>query len=224
MKVCDYCGGQNSDDAVNCSGCGTLFETPTPPDPPSTQISVTGASFGIRFLARIIDTFLGLGIGVFAGLVGGAILLILTRTGVIEPGWQKHLGGLDVKLFGFGLLGNVLYHFFCEGIHGATLGKLCCGIRVVRMDGGPSTFTGALIRTMAYYFDGLFFGLVGYSSMKKSPLNQRYGDVWGKTLVLKTNDIAPESRTSPMHFILGFFLGAGCWVIAMIIGLVSKGF
>jgi uncharacterized RDD family membrane protein YckC len=222
MKACGYCGGQNPDEAFHCSGCGKEFENSTPPAPPPAQVSVAGAGFGIRVLARLIDMVLGLGVGFAAGFIGGIILLILAKTGVIEPGWRKNLGGFSFTALAFAFLGNILYHFFCEGIHGATLGKLCCGIRVVRMDGGPSTFKGALIRTLAYYIDGLFFGLVALNSMNKSPLNQRYGDVWGKTLVLKNDDIAPEWQRSSMHFILGFFLGFCCWVMAMVASLVLK--
>jgi uncharacterized RDD family membrane protein YckC len=222
MKACGYCGGQNPDDAIHCSGCGTEFENSAPPALLPIQGDFNGAGYGIRFLARLIDTVFGLGIGFVAGLVTGIILAILAKTGGIEPGWQKNLHGFSLATLAFAFLGNILYHFFCEGIHGATLGKLCCGIRVVRLDGSPSNFRGAIIRTLAFYIDSLFFGLVALNSMNKSSLKQRYGDVWGKTLVLKDNDIAPESQRSPMHFILGFFLGIGCWVMAMIAGLVLR--
>jgi hypothetical protein len=92
----------------------------------------------------------------------------------------------------------------------------------VTEDGKPSTLKGALIRTLAYYIDALFFGLVGYNSMQKSPLNQRYGDVWGKTAVFKINEMTSESQRTPTLFILGLLLGAGCWVVMLAIGLILK--
>lgn len=102
------------------------------------------------------------------------------------------------------------------------MGKLCCGIRVVNEDGRPSNLKGALIRTLAYFVDSLFFGMVAWSSMEKSPLNQRYGDKWGKTAVLKTTEIAPESQRTPDIFMLGMFFGVGCLAVIIGISLILK--
>ncbi|MGA2786522.1 MAG: RDD family protein [Verrucomicrobiota bacterium] len=218
MKKCGYCGRDNVDEAANCLECGTEFENlNTPP-----IVKLTTAGFWIRALARIIDTFSKLLLGFSAGILVLIPIAILNATGHLPSGWQHRIRELSLISIGFSFLGNFLYHFFCEGIHGATLGKLCCGIRVVSEDGKPSNLKGALIRTLGFYVDGLFFGLVGYDSMRKSPLNQRYGDVWGKTAVFKNSEIAPELQRTPMHFILGFFLGAGGLVIMLVIGLVCK--
>jgi len=146
----------------------------------------------------------------------------LNAGGIIAAGWQHRLHGFSLTSLGFDFLGFIAYHFFCEGIHGATLGKLCCGIRVVTEDGSPSTLKGALIRTLAYFLDSFFFGLVGYSSMQKSPLNQRYGDVWGKTAVFKVKEMAPDSQETTTRFILGLLLGVGCWVVLVATGLILK--
>jgi len=173
-------------------------------------------------LARIIDTFFGLLLGFSAGILVLIPIRILNATGHLPSGWQHHIREFSLISIGFSFLGNFLYHFLCEGIHGATLGKLCCGIRVVSEDGKPSNLKSALIRTLGYYVDSLFFGLVGYDSMQKSPLNQRHGDVWGRTAVFKNDEINPESLRTPTHFILGFILGAWCWVTMLVIGLVCK--
>lgn len=204
---------------MNCSGCGTELQAP----PPTAGVEKsTKAGFWIRALARLIDflfiMLLSFAVGIFCGL----ILYFLSASGFIAPGWQHRMRGFSILAMGFSLLGNILYHFFCEGIHGSTLGKLCCGIRVVRVDGRPSNFKGALIRTLAFYLDGLFFGLVALSSMEKSPLNQRYGDVWGKTAVLKTTEIAPESQRTTNDFLLGLFLGGGCLVAMSALGLILR--
>jgi uncharacterized RDD family membrane protein YckC len=224
MKSCDYCGGENPDEAINCSGCGTELKNLNPPPIISKQDKLTAAGFGIRALARIIDAVFGLFIGFVAGSLGGMILVLLNAAGVLSAGWQQRIHGFSLTVLGFSLLGNILYHCFCEGIYGATLGKLCCGIRVVSEDGSPSNLKGALIRTLAYYFDALFFGLVGYNSMQKSALNQRYGDVWGKTAVLKASEVAPESERTPMRLALSLFLGIGCWIFMVAAGLVLKVF
>jgi uncharacterized RDD family membrane protein YckC len=120
-------------------------------------------------------------------------------------------------------LADVLYHTLCEGLYGATLGKLCCGIRVVSEDGAPSTLKGALIRTLAFEFvDCLFFGAAGYTAMRKSPLNQRYGDVWGKTAVIKTSEMAPESKRAPERLLLALGLGIASYVILFVTGMLLK--
>jgi len=66
-----------------------------------------------------------------------------------------------------------------------------------------------MIRSLAYYIDALLFAMPAYSSMSNSPLNQRYGDRWGKTVVVKIKEITPESRRPLAIFFLGLLAGAG---------------
>jgi uncharacterized RDD family membrane protein YckC len=219
MKKCRYCGAEYADDVAFC----TIDREPLD----VTRLEITSdqdirtAGFGIRAVARILDFIFGLAIGFMAGLLAGTIIIILAAAGVISPGWPERIRGFSLISLSFSLIGNIAYHSICEGIHGATLGKLCCGIRVVTEEMKPSTFKGALIRTLAYFIDALFLGLVAYSSMSKSPLNQRYGDVWGKTAVVKTK-MAPEPQRTPKLFILALLAGAASWFLMLAIGLVLK--
>jgi uncharacterized RDD family membrane protein YckC len=190
-----------------------------PPMVPTEGIS-SGAGFWIRALARIIDMGFGWLLGIIAGVVGGIILAILQVTGGISPGWEHRGPKVSATMLVASLLGSMLYHCCCEGLHGATLGKLICGLRVVRQDGGASTMPGALVRSLAWFFDGLFFGLVGYTSMSQSRLKQRYGDVWGKTIVIRTKDLPGDDPRSPSDFVMGFSLGCGCYVVMLALGLV----
>ncbi len=221
MKNCSYCGRENTEVATHCQECGTEFNFPDTSPLTSNQDKAPAAGFWIRALARILDTVFGLVVGFAAGSLAGIVIVILNVAGIVPPGWQSRIHQFSLTSLGFSFLGMIAYHFFCEGIHGATLGKLCCGIRVVSEDGSPSTLKGALIRTLAYFIDALFFGLVGYNSMQKSPLKQRYGDVWGKTAVFKTKEMAPESQRTT-RFLLGLFLGVGCWIVLLAIGLILK--
>lgn len=190
----------------------------------ATIESITeGAGFGIRALARIIDIAFGYFLGLVAGLIGAIVLVIMERTGMIPSGWQTQIQGMTATTFSLSLFGAFSYHFLCEGIHGSTLGKLICRLRVINADGKPSSVKGSFIRSLAWHIDGLFFGLIGYSSMNNSPLNQRYGDVWGKTIVVKSSQAPETSRRSIARFFLALFLGANCWMIALILGLVLKG-
>ncbi len=218
MRKCPYCGKEYPDDVAFCA----IDQSPldgTHPEMVSNE-NKASAGFGIRLLARIIDFFLGIFIVLAADFIGGMTLFILSRLGMVVPGWQDRALGVSTSLFLFGTLGAFAYHFLCEGIHGATLGKFCCRICVVTEDLKPSTLKGAFIRTLAFYLDSICFGLVGYNSMSKTPLNQRYGDVWGKTAVMKIKALPPESRRPLSVFFLGLLAGAGGWVILEAIGLV----
>jgi uncharacterized RDD family membrane protein YckC len=222
MKKCTYCGKDYPDKAMVCAIDQEPLPSDTPNPSPKLEVKSPSAGFGIRAAARIIDMVYGMFVGFSAGMIAVISLRILNAAGILPVGWQHHLRGLTLESFGFGLLGTIIYHFLCEGIHGATLGKLCCGICVVSEDGSPSTLKGALVRSFGYYIDALFFGLVGYQSMKNSPINQRYGDRWGKTAVFKTKDIALESQRAPMLLIFALLLGTGCWVVTLALGLIAK--
>ncbi len=221
MKKCQYCGAEYADDATIC----TVDKQPldvTQPEISADQDKSPSAGFWIRALARIVDTLFGLFIGFAAGILAAVVIMILSRVGVIAPGWQNRLRGFSFISLGFGLLGNIGYHCLCEGIHGATLGKLCCGICVMTEDLKPINVKGAVIRTLAFYLDAMFFGLVGYSSMSKSRLNQRYGDVWGKTAVVKVRELAPSLQRTSAPFVLGLLAGAGCWFVMLTSGMILK--
>ena len=194
---------------------------PVPPPLPK-GVGFTGAGFWIRALARIIDMAVGVVLGFAAGLLGMVILAVMEIAGATTSGWQYRIQGMSLAGIGFSLLGGLLYHSFAEGIHGSSLGKAICQLRVLQGDGGPSTMNGAIKRSLGWLIDGLFFGAVGWNSMSESPLRQRYGDVWGRTIVVKTEDIPARSRRSTLRFLGGLFVGATCWLSLLVLGLVLK--
>lgn len=203
---------------MNCSGCATELQSA-----PEIE-KLTKAGFWIRALARIVDILVAVCVGFIAVKIAVVAMVLLDHAGRLPDGWQNQIQGFSLGLVTCSFLGSILYHFFCEGIHGATLGKLCCGICVVSEDGKPSTMKGAMVRTLAYYIDSIFFGGVAYTSMDKSPLNQRYGDKWGKTAVFKNNEIAPESRRTSGCLALALFLGLASWIFILALGMVLKVF
>ena len=96
----------------------------------------------------------------------------------------------------FSILGSIGYHTVCEGLHGCTLGKRLLGMIVVQEDGSPSRLNPAFIRSLAFYVDGLFFGVIGYMAMKKTPQEQRHGDNWAHTMVCRRSDVStPPNRS-----------------------------
>ena len=182
----------------------------------------TGAGFWIRALARIIDIAYGNLLGLASGIFGGIILVLLEITGLVLPGWEERIQGISPLGFVLSVLGGILYHTFCEGIHGATIGKLICQIRVVNQDGLPSNMKGAFIRSIGWMIDSLFIGLVGLFAMQRTPLKQRYGDVWGKTLVIRKRDLSATSERPAIRFIAGFIAGSASWSLLLVLSVIMR--
>jgi uncharacterized RDD family membrane protein YckC len=140
----------------------------------------------IRGLAYVVDVgvlyLFGLAIGVVSGLLFRAALPVL---GLV----QEYGGEVNwFTSFGIGFIVSTIYSTLFEWLFGATPGKLILRQRVVQDDGTPCRLWPALAREVARLLDGLFIGLVAYTEMKKSPLHQRLGDRWGRTLVVSSRD------------------------------------
>ncbi|MFC8521156.1 RDD family protein [Streptomyces sp. NPDC057257] len=78
--------------------------------------------------------------------------------------------------------------------HGRSLGKVACGLRVVRDDGGPIRFRHALVRGGIGVFEILMtFGVVACIASLVSARGRRLGDVFAGTLVVRER--VPVART-----------------------------
>lgn len=81
--------------------------------------------------------------------------------------------------------------------HGRSLGKLACGLRVVRDDGGPIRFRHALVRGAFGVFELLMtFGSVACIASLSSERGRRLGDVFAGTLVIRER--VPGARVMPV--------------------------
>jgi uncharacterized RDD family membrane protein YckC len=70
--------------------------------------------------------------------------------------------------------------------HGRSLGKLACGLRVVRDDGGPIRFRHALVRGAVGVVEiQATLGVVACVASLVSARGRRLGDVFGGTLVIR---------------------------------------
>ena len=186
-----------------------------------SKLTVVGAGFWIRVLARLIDTCVSGAIGLFTGLVAGITLVILQSSSIIEPGWLHRIQGIHLETLAASLMGVAFYHTLCEGIHGATLGKLICGLSVLKEDHlTPCGLKAAVIRSFAYFVDAFFFGLVAYLSMEKTALQQRHGDHWGGTVVVKKSQVPAESRRSGLRFLGAFALGSTAYGVLLLAATV----
>ncbi|MFI1815259.1 RDD family protein [Streptomyces sp. NPDC020422] len=83
--------------------------------------------------------------------------------------------------------------------HGRSLGKLACGLRVVRDDGGPIRFRHALMRGAMGVVEILMtFGVVACIASLVSERGRRIGDVFAGTLVVRERVAsAPNAAVPP---------------------------
>lgn len=80
---------------------------------------------------------------------------------------------------------------------GRSLGKLACGLRVVRDDGGPIRFRHALVRGAMGVVEILMtFGVVACIASLVSERGRRIGDVFAGTLVVRER--MPAARAVPV--------------------------
>ncbi|MGW6546423.1 RDD family protein [Streptomyces massasporeus] len=94
--------------------------------------------------------------------------------------------------------------------HGRSLGKMACGLRVVRDDGGPIRFRHALVRGLIGVIEILMtFGVVACVASFVSARGRRLGDVFAGTLVVRER--IPVTRTGfvppPPPWLAGRFSG-----------------
>ncbi|KAB2587569.1 RDD family protein [Streptomyces arboris] len=82
--------------------------------------------------------------------------------------------------------------------HGRSLGKLACGLRVVRDDGGPIRFRHALVRGAMGAVEILMtFGVVASIASLVSARGRRLGDVFAGTLVIRERVTTKRSVAVP---------------------------
>ncbi|MFI6150854.1 RDD family protein [Streptomyces sp. NPDC051109] len=81
--------------------------------------------------------------------------------------------------------------------HGRSLGKLACGLRVVRDDGGPIRFRHALVRGAMGVVELLgTFGAIACIASLVSARGRRLGDVFAGALVIRER--VPGARVMPV--------------------------
>ncbi|MEV0604723.1 RDD family protein [Streptomyces sp. NPDC050315] len=81
--------------------------------------------------------------------------------------------------------------------HGRSLGKLICGLRVVREDGGPIRFRHALVRgAMGAIEIVLTMGVVACIASLVSARGRRLGDVFAGTVVVRERTPVPRGGSA----------------------------
>lgn len=126
---------------------------------------------GRRVLATLVDTVV---LTIVGGLLAGLFIGVLA--GGDEESPLAGVAGLLILVFFFA------YYIVMEARWGQTVGKMLCGIQVIREDTGrPPGFGGAAIRTVLRV--GSY--LLAFVVVLASPRNQRLGDMAARTLVVR---------------------------------------
>ncbi|KJY16080.1 MULTISPECIES: RDD family protein [Streptomyces] len=139
-----------------------------------------------RALAILLD--LAVYVTVYVLLTIGLTL----ATASLDPAAQAAIGvaGFLLLLVGIPIAVETLSH-------GRSLGKLACGLRVVRDDGGPIRFRHALVRGALGVVELLLtFGTVAAIASLVSARGRRLGDVFAGTLVVRER--VPGARVMPV--------------------------
>ena len=214
-SVCARCREARPADPVS-TAADELSRTPSAPTIPA------GAGFGIRLGARLLDLVYLILLGLVLGMVIGVVLGVLAHFGKVSPDWPQRMKQHSWSDYGLSIFAGFLYHAVAEGSGTVSIGKLICGLRVVQTDGSPVNMEGAFIRNLAYYVDALFFGLVGYDAMKKSVLEQRYGDRWAGTVVVKATAFQPQPARETWEMSFGIILGSLAWAGVTVLQIALK--
>jgi len=187
----------------------------------ATSTGMVGVGFWPRVGARLIDTIVHFLVSAIAGVVGVIVaIFVAAATGQEAEALIDRISTTTFATFVFSLLGAVAYQAVTEGVAGASLGKRILGFTVIKEDGSDCTLRAAVIRSLGYLVDQMFFGVVGYMAMNRSVLQQRHGDGWAKTVVVSTKSLAPERKRGVWLFMGALLLGILADVAIMMTELV----
>ncbi|MDQ1038246.1 putative RDD family membrane protein YckC [Streptomyces sp. V3I8] len=138
--------------------------------------------------SRVLAVVLDLTVAVIAYVV--VLVVLVLSTAALDEAAQA---AVSIAAFLLLLVGGPIA---VETLtHGRSLGKLACGLRVVRDDGGPIRFRHALVRGAVGVVEILMtFGVVACVASLVSARGRRLGDVFAGTLVVRER--IPAGRTS----------------------------
>ncbi|KPI26413.1 RDD domain containing protein [Actinobacteria bacterium OV450] len=143
-----------------------------------------------RLPSRALAIFLDLLVYVTGYLIVSIALTVATAS--LDPAAQAavSVAGFVLVLVGVPIAVETLSH-------GRSLGKLACGLRVVRDDGGPIRFRHALVRGAMGVVELLMtFGALACIASLVSARGRRLGDVFAGALVVRER--VPGARVMPV--------------------------
>ncbi|MEZ4437555.1 MAG: ATP-binding cassette domain-containing protein [Polyangiaceae bacterium] len=169
---------------------------------------VTYAGFWQRFGVRVFDTVVMMalagGASFAAAMFGPAVIGRMPELGRLGEWWYW------LMLFVTSHVLQLVYFAVSEAMGGATFGKLLFGLRVRDESLEPCSLAAGLWRNVAFYLDGLLFGLIGFFAIRGSLLKQRFGDGLAQTVVV-------VAKTLPNGDVGGSVAGAALGAVVYLI-------
>jgi uncharacterized RDD family membrane protein YckC len=164
--------------------------------PEQIDVSLELTGLGSRFVARVVDWLVKIGLFVSVSLVVMMVLALLRGA----FGSATSLSNNLVLAFwvGFAYLLFIAYDIYFEVRHnGQTPGKKRAGIRVIRESGAPLDFRSSCIRNLLAAADFLpVFYLFGGFLVLLTPRHQRLGDMAAGTLVIRERNTEAPGELS----------------------------
>lgn len=117
------------------------------------------------------------------------IVTVWSVAGGVSPAAEDNISVTDPNTAATLLINaaSLVYFGGLESAWGATVGKRIVGLRVAMLDGSPLTGRAVLMRTLGRILDLIVFTpIVAAILVWSSPTNQRLGDRWGGTIVIRT--------------------------------------
>ncbi len=193
---CPNCGLVNPETALRCD-CGYDFAAQAGTTTADSGPQLVGKGFADRAFAYLIDLVLVVAVAYALKTVIIAIYRLPTPT---FKTWS-YLQEVDERFGVVWIAGVLAYFILAEALFGATVGKRLLRMAMMKVDQQPCGFVSATVRAVLRPIDGIFFGLIAYLRMGRSPLRQRLGDSVARTVVVASASPSyprrPLSRLSP---------------------------
>jgi uncharacterized RDD family membrane protein YckC len=143
----------------------------------AVKLELQSASFGLRFLAFLLDL-------VVMGVLLVVLLWVIDGLGFEQWDFASQMAGISMVA----VLVLVVLPAVVETLsRGRSLGKLAVGIRVVRDDGGPLAARQAITRALVAVFETwVVLGSVAFVVMLFNSRGKRVGDLLAGTYVMRT--------------------------------------
>lgn len=137
----------------------------------------TKPHLGRKILATVIDY----------GITFTAFFVYVRYFGEYDPVENTHSvhGWFTLPILFYWLI----YHVVAEYSVGNTLGHFVAGLRVTNLDSKQTRFTQNLKRHLLDMFDIFMWGIPAIVAIKNTDKNQRLGDLWAKTIVVKPEEL-----------------------------------
>jgi len=186
VPFCPKCGKEVPYGAIYCPYCGSQVRRGVEQDwKAGTGLDLLMAdsrvqrNWMLRVVAYLIDSVI---IGVATAIIGFLLTFPLIIEALLRGGWGTWRGFFGLP-FSLGVV-QVLYFTLVEGRYGASIGKRVMGLKVIDADGGPPSFTEALIRNVSKVYWALLLLDVFIGLLSRFDPRQKYTDQIAGTKVV----------------------------------------